>query len=170
MSEQTSPATTELMDLAGKYLTFQLGAEEYAIEIMRVREIIGLMDITDVPRTPEHIRGVINLRGRIIPVLDLRVRFGMDSVPDSDETCIIVVETNNGSTATQMGILVDRVCEVMDITQNELEAPPSFGDDVDSSFILGMAKRESDVTILLNVACVLSSAEAAAATTAASQG
>ena len=163
MSEQTNAVVNDVERKAGKYLTCQLGKEQYGIEIMRVREIIGLMEITEVPRTPAHIRGMINLRGRIIPVIDLRLRFGMEAVPDRDETCIIVVETEQGGNASQMGVLVDRVCEVMDIAGDELEAPPSFGDDVDSSFILAVAKREGRVTILLDVSRVLGSASAIAA-------
>ena len=161
MAEEMETAVAEILELAGKYLTFRLGSEEYGLEIMKVREIIGLMDITDVPRTPQHIRGVINLRGRIIPVLDLRTRFGMETILDSDETCIIVVETSSEAGSTAMGILVDTVCEVMDIAEDDLEPPPTFGEEVDSSFIRGMAKCDDQVKILLNIGNILSATEVA---------
>jgi len=156
MAQETATVVAAVQELAGKYLTFRLGSEEYGLEIMKVREIIGLMGITEVPRTPQHIRGVINLRGRIIPVLDLRTRFGMEAIEDSEETCIIVVETSSSAGATTMGILVDTVCEVMDIGAEDLEPAPMFGQDVDSRFILGMAKSEHGVKILLNIAHVVS--------------
>ena len=148
--EQATSGTQDLADLAGKYLTFGLGDEEYGLEILKVREIIGLMDITPVPRTPHHIRGVINLRGRIIPVLHLRVKFGMEVIEDTDETCIIVLDTETGGVTSQMGVLVDQVCEVIDITSDQIEPTPAFGDDVNADFIRGMAKHRDIVTILLN--------------------
>lgn len=161
MSNDAETAVSEAQCRSGKYLTFKLGSEEYGLEIMKVREIIGLMDITDVPRTPAHIRGVINLRGRIIPVLDLRTRFGMESIEASDETCIIVVETNQGNDSTSMGILVDTVCEVMDIGPDDLEPTPSFGQDIDNGYIHGMAKCDNEVKILLDIANVLGCEETA---------
>lgn len=148
----------DLNDLAGKFLTFKLGEEEYGLEILKVREIIGLMDITDVPRTPEFIRGVINLRGKIIPVIDLRRKFGMHPTEDTELTCIIVVDVERESSVIQMGILVDSVCEVLDINDQEIEPTPSFGADVNADFILGMAKCRDEVKILLNVEDVLNSA------------
>ena len=162
MSNQTGSADEAVQSLAGKYLTFRIGEEEYGLEILKVREIIGLMDITPVPRTPESIRGVINLRGRIIPVLHLRVRFDMEVIDDTDETCIIVVDTNAGGVATQMGILVDSVCEVLDIAADELEPPPAFGAGVDSDFILGMAKCKGQVKVLLNTERILATTDARA--------
>ena len=155
MNEQTSTAVLSMADLAGKYLTFILEAEEYGIEILKVREIIGLMDITEVPRTPECIRGVINLRGKIIPVLDLRAKFGMESVSNTAKTCIIVVDMIADEITTHMGVLVDTVCEVLDIKAEEIEPSPSFGNDDACHFILGMAKRKGKVKILLKVAEIL---------------
>ncbi len=146
-------------DLAGKYLTFRIGKEEYGLEILRVREIIELMDITPVPRTPDSIRGVINLRGRIIPVLHLRVKFEMELVEDTDETCIIVVDMDTAGTATQMAILVDGVREVVDISSEEIEPAPSFGGSVDSRFILAMAKLKGGVKVLLNTEQILNTEE-----------
>ncbi len=149
----------KMTDMAGKYLTFQLSTEEYGIEILKVREIIGLMPITIVPRTPKYIRGVINLRGKIIPVIDLRAKFGMTPAKDTELTCIIVVDSHKNNEQIQMGILVDTVSEVLDINQKEIEPPPSFGSSVDSGFILGMAKVKQDVKILLNIEDVLNKDE-----------
>ncbi len=112
--------------LAGKYLTFQLGHEVYGLEILKVREIIGLMDVTPVPRTPNHIRGVINLRGKIIPVVDLRLKFGMLQAADTDRTCIIVIDLTHDDVTSQIGVLVDTVSEVLNIAPSELEPPPSL--------------------------------------------
>lgn len=156
MAEATNEAATQL---AGKYLTFVLGGEEYGLEILKVREIIGLMDITTVPRTPSYVRGVINLRGKIIPVVDLRVKFGMESVEMTEETCIIVVEVVRDGKSVEMGILVDKVSEVLDIVEEEIEEAPSFGSGFDTDFILGMAKTKNSVKILLNIDAVLSGEE-----------
>lgn len=139
----------------GKFLTFFLGNEEYGLEILKVHEIIGMMDITPVPRTPEFIRGVVNLRGKIIPVVDLRLKFGMDAVDHTDETCIIVVQANG----VQMGIVVDRVSEVLDIAADEVDAVPSFGGEVDTDYILGIGKTGERVKLLLDIDKVLSSHE-----------
>lgn len=144
---------------AGKYLTFRLAAEEYGLEILKVREIIGLMDITKVPRTPNHIRGVINLRGKVIPVLDLRTKFGMETTPDTEETCIIVVDVSAADNSLLMGILVDAVSEVLDIKGEEIEKSPEFGCDIDTSFILGIGKVKNSVKILLDIDRVLTSAD-----------
>lgn len=146
---------TKGVDKGGKYLTFCLGGEEYGLEILKVREIIGLMDITVVPRTPSYVRGVINLRGKIIPVLDLRVKFGMESVENTEETCIIVVEVMRGDEGIEMGILVDKVSEVLDIKGEDIEDAPSFGSGFEANFILGMAKAKDSVKILLNIDAVL---------------
>lgn len=154
MTQSGESAATGTRDLAAKYLTFRLGTEEYGIEILRVREIIGLMDITPVPRTQSYVRGVINLRGRIIPVLDLRLRFDMEAVADTEETSIIVVDTD-ASESSQMGLLVDGVCEVLDITAEEIEQPPSFGDGMDLRFLRAVAKCRGEVKLLLDTDHVL---------------
>jgi purine-binding chemotaxis protein CheW len=138
-----------------KYLTFVLDMEEYGLEIMRVKEIIGLMEITPVPRMPDFVRGVINLRGRVIPVVDLRLKFGMKDAEDTQETCIIVVDLND----TLMGVVVDRVSEVLDVAEADIEEPPSFGVDLDTSFILGMGKAKGKVVILLDIKKVLTDSE-----------
>ncbi|MFC1614381.1 chemotaxis protein CheW, partial [Gemmatimonadota bacterium] len=142
---------------AGKYLTFKLANEEYGLEILKVREIIGLMDITKVPRTPDNIRGVINLRGKVIPVMDLRVKFLMEETEDTNETCIIVVDVARGDRSVLMGTLVDSVSEVLDIAAEEIEDAPSFGTNVNTDFILGMGKTRDKVIILLDIDEVMAS-------------
>ncbi len=135
----------------GKYLTFGLASEEYGLEILRVREIIGIMDITMVPQTPEYIKGVINLRGKVIPVVDLRTKFGMETTEYNRETCIIVVDVDS----VLMGIIVDTVSEVLDIQKEEIEPPPSFGAKLSTDFIMGIGKIKDKVVILLDVEQVL---------------
>lgn len=140
----------------GKYLTFALGREEYGLEILKVREIIGFMEITAVPRTPQHVKGVINLRGQVIAVVDLRSKFDMDSAERTDQTCIIVVEirrSDGGRLST--GLIVDRVNEVLDIKDEAIEPAPEFGSAVDTKFILGMSKVGQSVKILLDIDRVL---------------
>ncbi len=154
--------------LGGKYLTFALGREGYGIEILKVREIIGYMDITSVPRTPDHVKGVINLRGQVISVIDLRSKFGMPTVERTDETCIIVVETTQSAgRKLSTGLIVDRVSEVLNIADNSIEPPPTFGSSVETDFILGMGKIGSSVKILLNIDRVLGASDFAAAELAA---
>src|SRR4051812_10591960 len=111
----------------GKYLTFALGKEEYGLEILKVREIIGWLDITALPRTPSYVKGVVNLRGQVIVVVDLRAKFGMESVARTDQTCIIVVEIQHQNRKLSTGIIVDRVSEVLEIPSDHIEAPPTFG-------------------------------------------
>lgn len=157
MSEAT--ATSEKASRrAGKYLTFVLADEEYGLEILKVREIIGMMDITSVPRTPQFIKGIINLRGKVIPVVDLRLKVGISEAERTDHTCIIVVDVGN----VEMGIVVDEVSEVLDITEDNIEDAPSFGVEVDTDFILGMGKANEEVTILLDISKLLSQSDIAA--------
>lgn len=139
----------------GKYLTFALGDEQFGLEILKVREVIVHMDIRSVPKVPSHIKGVINLRSQVIPIIDLRMRFNMEQKEITDETCIIVVQVNSGSKQYNTGIIVDRVCEVLDITEEAIEDSPQFGASLDTSFILGMAKIEGSVKILLDIDKVL---------------
>jgi purine-binding chemotaxis protein CheW len=143
----------------GKYLTFHLAAEEYGLEILKVREIIGLMKITRIPRTPPYIRGVINLRGKVIPVLDLRLRFGMDATPDTEQTCVIVVDMSTVAGSMMMGVVVDAVSEVQNINQDQIEAAPMIGSHADTTFILGIAKIKNEVKILLDIDKVLTNAD-----------
>jgi purine-binding chemotaxis protein CheW len=147
----------------GKYLSFALGQEEYGVEILKVQEIIGMMSVTKVPRTPDYVRGVVNLRGRVIPVIDLRGKFNMARVEDTEKTCIIVVQVQqNGSTVT-MGVIVDEVSEVLNFTADQIEPSPSFGTGMeDAEFITGMGKLGKKVVILLDVDRVLTGEEFAA--------
>ena len=147
--------------LAGKFMTFKLGDEEYGIEILKVREIIGLMEITRVPRVSTCIRGVINLRGKVVPVVDLRVKFGMSPTASTEQTVIIVVQCAVGGRELTMGILVDQVLEVLPLEASQIEPPPSFGTaELDAGFILGVGKAEKRVIFLLDIGKVLSAAEA----------
>ncbi len=143
----------------GKYLTFTLNEEEYGIGILKVKEIIGMMPITSVPRTPEFVKGVINLRGKVIPVMDLRLKFNMGEIPYTDRTCIIVVEIDSQDSTVLIGIVVDAVSEVLNIVEDEIEAAPTFGSNLDIDYILGMAKMEGGVKILLDIDRVLSAQE-----------
>jgi purine-binding chemotaxis protein CheW len=146
----------------GKYLTFARGTEEYGIEILKVREIIGYMEITAVPRTPDYVRGVINLRGHVISVVDLRAKFSMPPADRTEQTCIIVVEiTGQDGRKLSTGIVVDRVSEVLNILAENVEDPPAFGTAVRTDFILGMGKVGQAVKILLDIDRVLSTNEAA---------
>ncbi len=134
----------------GKFLTFRLASDEYGIEILKVREIIGMIPITEIPRLTRDIRGIINLRSTVIPVVDIRTRFGMDHVDDTDETCIIVLSVRIDDRPVLMGMLVDSVSEVLDIGQSQIEPAPHFGSQVDTRFIMGIAKIENAIKILLD--------------------
>ncbi len=157
MTEVEVTGAASIDSRAGKYLTFVLAKECYGLEILKVREIIGLMDITAVPQTPEHVKGVINLRGKVIPVIDLRLKFGMVEADHTDETCIIVVDVGS----VEVGILVDKVSEVLDIDATDIEDAPSFGTEVNTEFILGMGKANGRVTILLDIGKVLTQEDVA---------
>ncbi|HON93525.1 MAG TPA: chemotaxis protein CheW [Sedimentisphaerales bacterium] len=146
---------TGMLDKEGKYLTFALANEEYGLEILKVREIIGYIDVTAVPQTPSHVKGVINLRGQVIPVVDLRAKFGMATTDVTDQTCIIVVEITQSGRKFNTGIIVDRVQEVLDIAGQDIEEAPQFGASVDTAFILGMGKIGDKVKILLDIDRVL---------------
>ncbi len=141
----------------GKYLTFSLVGQEYGLEIVKVKEIIGVMEVTPVPQTPKYVEGVINLRGKIIPVINLRVKFGLEFQEYTERTCIIVVEIMGNSGSIFMGIVVDSVSEVLNIGLEELEETPNFGIKVDTEYIMGMAKTKDRVIILLAIDQVLNS-------------
>ena len=141
---------------AGKYLTFHLAREEFGIRVLKVREIMGLQEITAVPQTPPHIRGVINLRGKVVPVVDLRVKFGLTATEYTQRTCIIVTQVQNGSTPVLVGIIVDGVSEVLNLAASEIEDTPEFGEDIGSRYLLGMAKSKGKVKILLDIDRALS--------------
>ena len=142
-------------ETGGKFLTFLLGGEEYAVEAMKVIEIIGIQDITTVPQTPDFVKGVINLRGKVIPVIDLRVRLGLAELSYTDETCIIVVDAGG----VLMGTVVDTVVEVVDFTEDEVEEAPSFGVKVNTDYILGMGKTENKTKVLIDIDRVLTGEE-----------
>jgi len=139
----------------GKFLSFFLANEEYGIEILKVQEIIGMMGITRVPRTPTFNRGVINLRGKVIPIIDLRAKFNMPAKEHTEHTCIIVVRTGG----IELGIVVDKVSEVLDIPAKDIEDTPSFGINVNTEYIFGIGKSAGHVKLLLDIDTVLSSRE-----------
>jgi len=158
-SMQMTEETISAISREGKYLTFALADEEYGISILKVKEIIGMMPVTSVPQTPGFVKGVINLRGKVIPVVDLRLKFGMDEIEYTERTCIIVVEIMGASGAILMGIVVDSVSEVLNIKGDDIEDAPTFGASLDTDYISGMAKIEGDVKILLDIDRVLSAEE-----------
>src|SRR5512142_1847261 len=129
-------ADGHLPELAGKYLAFALGNEEYGLPVLKVREIIKVMDITQVPQVPPHVRGVINLRGKVIPVIDLRLKFGFASQDYTERTCIIVVDVSLGGANVMMGIVVDSVSEVLNIAGADIDETPDFGGQVTTDYIL----------------------------------
>ena len=164
MAESTNminPAEEIASKREGKYLTFTLAGEEYGIGILKIKEIIGMMSITSVPQTPSFVKGVINLRGKVIPVVDLRLRFGMEENDYTERTCIIVVEMAGQAGTVLMGIVVDAVSEVLNIKTKEIEDTPAFGTRLETDYILGMAKMEGGVKILLDIDRVLSAEEIA---------
>lgn len=152
----SSPALTA-DERAGKYLTFVLGKEEFGVRVLKVREILGVQDITAVPRTPAYLKGVINLRGKVIPVIDLRLKFGLPGVDYTQRTCVIVVQVSSGSAPLVLGIVVDEVTEVLTMSASEIEDTPGFGMNVATAYILGMAKSKDKVKILLDIDKVLAS-------------
>jgi len=155
--QATAEKTSRTTAVGGKYLTFSLASEEYGVEILKVREIIGIMDITAMPQMPAYVKGVINLRGKVIPVIDLRLKFGMEPAEYTDQTCIVVVDVGS-----LVGVIVDTVQEVLDIQDSQIDPPPPLGASVDTSFVMGMGKIKDDVKILLDIDKVLGAAELAA--------
>ena len=162
MSEQAKvigQVVQRIADREGKYLTFSLDQEEYGIGILKVKEIIGMMRVTPVPQTPEFVKGVINLRGRVIPVIDLRLRFGMSKIDYTERTCIVVVEIDSENGKLHIGVVVDSVSEVLNIKGSDIEDTPAFGTELNTDYILGMAKAGASVKILLAIDRVLSADE-----------
>ena len=153
------PAVKAIQDKEGKYLTFTLAEEEYGIGILKIKEIIGMMPITTVPGTPEFVKGVINLRGKVIPVMDLRLRFGMEEMDYTERTCIVVVEIETASGTVMIGVVVDSVSEVLNIKGEDMEETPTFGAKLNTDYILGMAKMEGGVKILLEIDKILTGDE-----------
>jgi purine-binding chemotaxis protein CheW len=161
LAEKMDQAVKVMAEKEGKYLTFSLDNEEYGISILKIKEIIGMMPITTVPQTPDFVKGVINLRGKVIPVIDLRLRFGMDGIDYTERTCIIVVEITGQAGTVMIGIVVDAVSEVLNIKGEDIEDTPTFGTKLNTEYILGMAKMEGSVKILLDIDRVLSRDEIA---------
>jgi len=163
MAEQTQEIDQGIKEESsreGKYLTFTLGQEEYGVEIIRVREIIGLISITEIPKMPDYVKGIINLRGKVSPVIDLRLKFSMPSEEYSDRTCIILVETEKNNTTILMGMIVDSVSEVMQLGAEDIENPPDVG-GIDTDNIMGVAKKGDRVILLLDIDRVMNSDELA---------
>jgi purine-binding chemotaxis protein CheW len=146
------PASEAVRSLTGKYLTFVLGHESYGIAVLTIREIIRMVDITSVPQMPSHVMGVINLRGKVIPIIDLRIKFQLTSRETTERTCIIVVQVKTAAGGRSlMGLIVDAVEEVLSISASDIEAAPDFGTDLETDYILGMAKIKGKVKTLLDI-------------------
>jgi len=159
-TQQLEHAADGAQKSTGKHLTFNLQRESYGIDVLKVREIIRLTNITAIPQMPGYVKGVINLRGKIIPVIDLRVRFGFDGLKDTELTCIIVVQVQMADGKnTQMGLIVDGVEEVINLTAGDIEETPDFGGKISTDYIIGMAKVKGTVKTLLNIDRVLGADE-----------
>ncbi|HVO65369.1 MAG TPA: chemotaxis protein CheW [Syntrophales bacterium] len=159
ITKTTDRGEEVITDREGKYLTFSLSDEEYGIGILKVKEIIGMMVITMVPKVPSYVKGVINLRGKVIPVVDLRLKFGLNEMEYTDRTCIIVVEIGTKTGSVPMGIVVDTVSEVLNVKASDIEDTPAFGTSMNTDYILGMAKAGDGVKILLDIDKVVSAQE-----------
>lgn len=160
MEKTSTPSQVEVSNqLAGKYLTFKLADEEYGLEILKVQEIIQMQEVTKVPKTPDFVRGVINLRGKVIPVIELKKKFGMEASEDTDKTCIIVVQIGDHDNTLTLGVIIDEVSEVLDIEAENIQETPSFGQNVNTEFILGMGKIGNNVKMLLDIDKVLTTEE-----------
>ncbi|MEJ5260013.1 MAG: chemotaxis protein CheW [Anaerohalosphaeraceae bacterium] len=139
----------------GKYLTFAIGEEEFGVDILQIREIIGYVPVTPVPKSPVYLKGVLNLRGQVIPIIDLRLKFGMPEKEITDQTCIVIIETQTAEGAVLTGLIVDRVSEVLDIEAEQIEPAPSLGSTIDTSFLRGIAKTNDSVKLLLEIDSVV---------------
>lgn len=147
----TTSASQKVDRRAGKYLTFGLGQEEFAIQVVHVREIMGIQEIAAVPQTPGYVKGVLNLRGRVVPVVDLRLKFDLPEIEYTQRTCIIVAQIENRTGRLLTGIIVDGVSEVLTLQASEIEDTPDFGNGAETPYILGMAKIKNRVKILLDI-------------------
>ena len=160
LSMTTETAAKPAESRAGKYLTFRLGREEFGIRVMQVREIMGLLEITPVPHTPAHVKGVINLRGKVIPVVCLRSKFSLAPTEYTARTSIIVVQVDGGNVLA--GVIVDAVSEVLNVATGDIEDAPDFGSGAETSYLLGMAKIKGSIKILLDIDQVVMASELAA--------
>lgn len=156
---QQENATGKFPVLSGKFLSFKIDEEEYGLEIMKVQEIIGVLPITKVPRLPQHVRGVFNLRGKIIPAIDVRMKFGLAHKKDTSRSCIIVVEVNSDKETMSMGLIVDEVAEVQDILEKEIESNCNFGAGISSGFLLGIGVIRGKVILILDIENLLTHEE-----------
>jgi len=148
------------MDIhGGNFLTFLLGEEVYGLPIKKAREIIGMMEITHIPRTQKYIKGVINLRGKIISIIDLRLKFGMDGTDYTERTCIIIIEVESGANQRLVGIVVDAVCEVLNIQKNEIDPAPDYETRIEREFIIGLGKMKDRVVLILDIEMILNHEE-----------
>jgi len=154
---ESQGSTNQADARCGKYLTFQLGREEFGIRVLKVREIMGILEITAVPQTPPHVKGVVNLRGKVVPVIDLRLKFGLPATDYTQRTCIIVTQVKGESGLILMGVIVDGVSEVLNLAPSDIEDTPDFGEEIAGSYLLGLAKVKGKVKILLDIDRVLSS-------------
>ncbi len=143
----------------GKYLSFHVGPEEFAIGVLGVREIMGMQDVTAVPHTPNYVKGIINLRGKVVPVVDLRLKFGMPAAEYTARTCIVVVDLPGEGGSVLMGVIVDSVSEVVNLASGEIENAPDFGEEVNIPYLIGIAKSKGTVKLLLNIEKVLTTSE-----------
>ena len=160
------PQTTVQNDFSSgrlqKFLTFALAGEEYGISIMKIKEIIGMMPVTVLPQTPDYVKGVINLRGKVIPIIDLRLKFNLEPAEPTDRTCIVVIETENeDQRQTQVGLIIDAVSEVIHLKGDEVEPPPTLQTQSHKQLILGLAKCKNGVKILLDIDQVINHDELA---------
>jgi purine-binding chemotaxis protein CheW len=154
-----APAQTGGSEQMHQYLTFVLSGEVFAIGILAIKEIIEYAHLTAVPMTPQYVRGVINLRGAVVPVLDLSVRFGKEASPVTKRTCIVIIEVDVGGVRHDVGVVVDTVNAVLDIPASEIEPPPSFGAHIRTDFVQGMGKVSGKFVIVLDVNQVLAAEE-----------
>ncbi len=144
------PKSGVITERAGKYLTFELGIEVYGLPVLRVREVIGKQVAAKVPHAPDYVKGVINLRGKVIPIIDLRMKFGLEQIEQTDRTCIIVVQLNVRGATILAGAVVDRVSEVVTLSAADIEDTPDFGDGTTLPYVLGIAKTKDGVRILVD--------------------
>lgn len=158
-SQDLSPRGPMMDYRVGKYLSFHVGPEEFAMSVLGVREIMGMQDVTAVPHTPVYVKGIINLRGKVVPVVDLRLKFGMPAPENTARTCIVVVDVPGGGATVLMGVIVDSVSDVVNIASGEIENPPDFGEGVSIPYLIGIAKCKGKVKLLLNIEKVLTTSE-----------
>ncbi|TVR54797.1 MAG: purine-binding chemotaxis protein CheW [Puniceicoccaceae bacterium] len=147
----TTPESEGRIITGGKFLTFTLAEEHYGVEVLKIREIIRMQKITAVPQMPPHVKGVINLRGKVVPVIDLRLKFGFAVGETTERTCIVVVQAGRGRTSAMTGLIVDTVDEVVNIAEADIEETPDFGTGQKLDTILGIAKIKGEVKTLLDI-------------------